>query len=464
MIDISEFVHSRTFTQKMLESLPCALLVFNQNGNVLDVNNASKRLFGSVAVNIGSTVNLGSSLNCLNAYENKGACGSEDCCRQCEVRNLAMSCIARDEYQESTTQFQVITNGQIKETILSLTATPYKYRGEKFCVAIIENLSASVPQAVADPNTGFHGIVGRNEKMLDLYDTIRQIRSSSDPVLIQGESGTGKELVALAIHQESTRARRHFVPVNCSALPEGLLESEMFGHVKGAFTGATYNKKGRFKIADRGTIFLDEISEMSPSMQAKLLRVIETGNYEPVGSDQTVSVNARVISATNCLLETEIEKGRFRRDLYYRLCVIPVLLPPLRARKDDISLLVDFFLKEFAYEKRRRKMKLSKEAITFLENYNWPGNVRELQNILKYAAVKCQDNLISPEHFPYYLFTKNIHQTVPRRRKPKLDIAEVADALRKTKGNKRWAAQILGVSRSTLYRFFDRQSNSNKGM
>jgi len=457
MIDISEFVKSQTFTQKLLESLPCGLLVFDERGNVLDINNASKHLFGSAAGHPGAKVNLGTVLNCLYAFENPDGCGFEEFCRQCKIRQLAMSSISKNEYQEATTLYQTVSNGLIKDTVLSLAASTYKYRDEKFCLIIIENLTQSTPDYLIDTKAGFHGIIGQNETMQDLFDTIRQIRSSSDPVLLQGESGTGKELVAMAIHKESTRAGRHFVPVNCGALPEGLLESEMFGHVKGAFTGATFNKKGRFKIADRGTIFLDEVGEMSPSMQAKFLRVIETGSYEPVGSDQTVTGNVRVISATNRLLEKEIETGRFRRDLYYRLCVIPILIPPLRSRKDDIPLLADHFLGKFGSAKGQEKLKLSSEALSLLETYQWPGNIRELQNVLKYGIVKCKSNEIKPRHFPYYLFREKVHLKVRRRRKSKLDVTEVADALRKAQGNKRWAAELLGVSRSTLYRFFERQ-------
>ena len=195
---------------------------------------------------------------------------------------------------------------------------------------------------------------------------------------------------------------------------------------------------------------------MSPAMQAKFLRVIETGSFEPVGSDQTVSVNVRIISATNRQIETEIEKGRFRRDLYYRLCVIPVLLPPLRARKDDIPLIASHFLDNAKPEKRRRRIRLSEEALSLLENYDWPGNVRELHNILKYAIIKCQGSRIKPNHFPHYLFQKNIKGIVRRHRQPKLELSEIANALRKSKGNKKAAAELLGVSRSTLYRYFSR--------
>lgn len=464
MNDIAQFVHSNEFNQKLLQSLPCALLVFDQEGSVLDVNGASERLFGLTSFSTGSEATLGAILNCMKAKAYSTECGHNEVCDQCEVRNLAISSIVKKERQESTTQFQLFNNGQIKDTVLSLSATPYTYREKNFSLVIVENLSPLEPEVEFDPKSGFHGIIGRNEKMLELYDTIRQIRSSSDPVLIQGESGTGKELVALAIHRESTRIKKHFVPVNCGALPEGLLESEMFGHVKGAFTGASYTKKGRFKIADRGTIFLDEIGEMSPSMQAKFLRVIETGSYEPVGSDQTVTVNVRIISATNRIIERDIEKGNFRRDLYYRLCVIPIVIPPLRARKDDIPILANYFVRKISNNKRRRIAILSEEAASLLENYNWPGNVRELENILKYAFIKCRGRVIKPKHFPQYVFQGKFKKIARRPRKLKLDIAEVADALQKSKGNKRWAAELLGVSRSTLYRFFERQKREKKNI
>lgn len=462
MADINQIIYSKAFSRKLLESLPCGLLVFDKGGNVLDVNNVSERLFESRAKKTGKSLSLGSVLNCLNATENSERCGLDEYCGHCEIRNLALSSINKNEYQETTTRYQISINGQVKDIMLALSATPHCYKDTKFCLLTLENLSSTLPVDSINQKAGFHGIVGQNERMIDLYDTIKQISSSSEPVLIQGESGTGKELVSLAIHRESAKSGRHFVPVNCGALPEGLLESEMFGHVRGAFTGATHNKKGRFKIADKGTIFLDEISEMSPAMQAKFLRVIETGSYEPVGSDQTVSVNVRIISATNRLIENEIESGRFRRDLYYRLCVIPIILPPLRARQDDINLLSLHFLNSIQPEKRKRKIKLSKDALSILENYDWPGNVRELHNILKYAVIKCQNNLIMPNHFPHYLFQKNIKGIVRRRRKPKLELADIANALRKAKGNKKIAAEMLGVSRSTLYRYFSRiQTNSN---
>lgn len=456
MIELSELLNSLDFTKNLITSLPCALLVVDEAGRVLDINNASERLFGSDSPNSKSNMNSGSVLNCLDAYERPTGCGSQEGCSQCKIRNLALQSIMKNTSLESTAQFSFVSDGQVRDTLLSLSAFPFTHNDRKLCYLILENLRSDVYHREDESHFGFHGIIGQNEKMVNLFDTIRQIRSSSDPVLIQGESGTGKELVALAIHRESKRSGKHFVPVNCGALPEGLLESEMFGHVKGAFTGATFEKKGRFRIADQGTIFLDEVSELNLSMQAKFLRIIESGTFEPVGSDRSISVNVRVISATNRLLEEEMDKGRFRSDLYYRLCVIPIMVPSLRDRRDDIALLTDFFLEKITRQNDQKKKHLSAKAISILENHDWPGNVRELQNTLKYAVLKCHGETITPEHFPYYLFQKNFTHGVRRYRKSKLEIASVADALRKSNGNKRLAAERLGVSRSTLYRFFDR--------
>jgi len=219
------------------------------------------------------------------------------------------------------------------------------------------------------------------------------------PVLIQGESGTGKELVAAAIHNEGPRANKRFVAVNCSALPETLLESELFGHVRGAFTGAVRDKRGRFELADEGTIFLDEVGDLSPTIQVKLLRVLQEGTIERIGSERTLKVNVRLISATNKNLAEEVKKGRFREDLYYRLCVVPLQLPPLRERRTDIPLLANHFLKK-ALQERGGEICLSPEAIERMVDYSWPGNVRELQNFIHYALVKCKGNILEVYHFP----------------------------------------------------------------
>lgn len=307
----------------------------------------------------------------------------------------------------------------------------------------------------------FAGIVGRDPKMLALYDLIPELAESAAPVLIQGESGTGKELVAAALHNEGSRAGKMFVPVNCGALPEGLLESELFGHVKGAFTGAIRDKKGRFELADGGTIFLDEIGDISPAMQVKLLRVLQEGCFERVGGEHTIKVNVRVISATHRNLQKEMAAGKFREDLYYRLSVVPIVVPPLRERRLDIPMLADHFLKHLAAGKNVR---FSPEAIDFMLGYNWPGNVRELQNWIQFALIKCKNDVIKPEHLPPIALNPapavergpaaELHATAKRGRQ-RLTRELIDAAIAKSGGNKVEAARVLGVSRATLYRFLD---------
>ncbi len=304
----------------------------------------------------------------------------------------------------------------------------------------------------------FSGIIGRDEQMLAIFDLIRDLADTSMPVLVQGESGTGKELVAAAIHNEGPRANKLFVPVNCGALPESLLESELFGHVRGAFTGAIRDKKGRFELANGGTIFLDEIGDITPTMQVKLLRVLQEGKFERVGDEKTIQVDVRVISATNKNLSHEIEEGRFREDLFYRLSVVPIWLPPLRDRRTDIPLLIDHVLRAALDECGKTGVTLTPETLDVMMAYDWPGNVRELQNWIRFALVRSRGDAIRPEHLPPMrqlvghaaagLGYRHAHRR-------KLDEASVQAALAEAGGNKVDAARLLGVSRATLYRFLD---------
>ena len=310
----------------------------------------------------------------------------------------------------------------------------------------------------------FAGIVSRDAKMLELFDTIREVAEVNIPVLIQGESGTGKELVAAAIHNEGHSTAKPFVPVNCGALPEGILESELFGHVKGAFTGAVHDRKGRFELADGGTIFLDEIGDIPAAMQVKLLRVLEEGTLTRVGGEESIKVDVRVISATNKNLAEEVAAGRFREDLFYRLCVVPVYLPPLRERRNDIPLLAEHLLKKALREVEREDVVLSPETVGVMMDYDWPGNVRELENALRYALVKCRDNLLLPEYLPLKILETYVpRQPYPRKqRKRKLDAESVWRTLEETGGNKVEAAVRLGVSRATLYRFLKESEKTSE--
>jgi PAS domain S-box-containing protein len=298
---------------------------------------------------------------------------------------------------------------------------------------------------------GFAGIIGRDPEMLQVYARIRETATTDYPVCITGETGTGKELVAAAVHGESRRGGGPFVPVNSAALPEGMLESELFGHVKGAFTGALRDKRGRFDLADGGSLFLDEVSELPLVLQAKLLRVLQEGTFEAVGSEKTRKVNVRLITATNRDLKADVETGRFRKDLYYRVNVVPLHLPPLRERRDDIPLLAAHFLAMEA-EEGTEPPAPSAEAVSLMRRYAWPGNVRELQSAIRFAVVRSRGRTILAEHLPGEL--RQLKADRPSRGPTrKLEPDAVRAALEKTGGNKARAARLLGVGRATLYRF-----------
>jgi len=239
-------------------------------------------------------------------------------------------------------------------------------------------------------------IVGASPAIKHIYNLISKVSQSNSTVLVLGESGTGKELVAKTIHYDSNRAEKPFVPVNCGAIPAELLESELFGHEKGAFTGAISSRVGRFELADDGTVFLDEIGEMSPMLQVKLLRVLQERSFERIGGSKTVNVDVRVISATNQNLEEAVKRGRFREDLYYRINVIPIEIPPLRERTEDVPLLCDFFMEKHAKRFERKPLRISDKALQSLMSYGWPGNVRELENTIERLLVLKEDDVVTP--------------------------------------------------------------------
>ncbi len=354
----------------------------------------------------------------------------------------------------------VFSTADGEERQLEMNVTAIRDRADRVqgVVASFRDLSREV--ALADQLGAieeFAGIIGRDPKVQAIYRTIRELADSRVPVLITGESGTGKELVAAAIHNEGSRATKLLVPVNCGALPENLLESELFGHLRGAFTGAIRDKKGRFELADGGTIFLDEIGDISQAMQVKLLRVLQDGTFHRVGGEDVVKVDVRVVSATNKDLQEEIAAGRFREDLYYRLCVVPVLMPPLRERRNDIPLLVNHFIEKIADEEGRNEMRLSPEAMDICLTYDWPGNIRELQNVIRYLMVRCREDVARPYHLPDNLLAavvdRKIHRVGPEKKRRKLTEEAVRQALLQTGNNRLQAAKVLGIGRATLYRF-----------
>jgi len=458
MKDIAKIIREDNFISALMDSFPCGVLVVDGKGYTRAINNTALHVLGvSKQTIIGK--GIGEAIGCIHALENPQGCGFGPCCNDCRLRRLAVNTISNNKKQKGRLFLQVLIKGQVRDITLMLNSTPAIIKNECFAILFIVDIAKLDAFTPIETEDGFRGIVGRDEKILGVFDAIRQAAHSGAPTLIQGETGTGKELVALAIHRESRRARNRFVPVNCGAIPEGLLESELFGHVKGAFTGAICDKKGYFELANEGTIFLDEIGEMSPLVQVKLLRVLQDGRFERVGSEKTIHMDVRVISATNKKLEQEVTAGRFRKDLYYRLCVIPLTLPPLRERRGDIPLLAEYFLSHYTQEPEYRNAIIIPTALAVLMAHSWPGNVRELQNVLQLALIKSEGHLIEPEHLCPPLPEVISSSLLIQNRGQKLNVEDVTKALKKAGGNRKSAAQILGVSRSTLYRFFARQEN-----
>jgi two-component system response regulator HydG len=306
-----------------------------------------------------------------------------------------------------------------------------------------------------DKRFGFEGIVGGSEKMQAIFDTLRQVSPSSATVLITGESGTGKELVAHAIHGNSPRRGNHFVPLNCAALSETILESELFGHEKGAFTGAMYTRKGRFEYAHGGTLFLDEIGDMPAAIQIKLLRVIEYGEVFRVGANEPLKVDVRLIAATNKDLPALVRDGKFREDLFFRLNVVTVEIPPLRDRLEDLPLLAQTFLDEFSAHHGKKPPEITPAAMEFLYDYSWPGNVRELRNCIESMVVLDKDGRIDVEDVPRYV--KNPPQGGSLSGVGGVNLEEgekeaIRKALQICEGNREKAARMLGIGERTLYR------------
>jgi len=303
----------------------------------------------------------------------------------------------------------------------------------------------------------FGNIIGKSKKMQEIFSLIEKVAIGNSTVIVYGGSGTGKELVAKAIHYNSPRADRPFIPFNCGAIPETLVESELFGHTKGAFTGAVQAKKGLFEEADGGTLFLDEISTILPSVQVKLLRVLQEKEVMKVGSTERTKIDVRMIAATNENLEENMRKGKFREDLFYRLHVFPIFLPDLKNRKEDIPLLAYHFLDSFSKEAKKEIKGISKEAIKLLLEYHWPGNVRELENAIERAVIMTDQDYLAPNDFPKDL-TEGFSEMIKRGVKDRKSLDDIKseyikEILKEVGGNKRIASEILKVNPRTLYRF-----------
>jgi DNA-binding NtrC family response regulator len=295
-----------------------------------------------------------------------------------------------------------------------------------------------------------YGLLGESKNMQEVYNDISKVASTSANILITGESGTGKELVARAIHYNSERSSAPFIPVNCGGIPESLLESELFGYIKGAFTGADVTRAGFFQTADGGTIFLDEVSETSLSMQVKLLRVLQDKEVCMVGANRAKRVDVRILAATNKDLLNQVKKELFREDLFFRLNVINIRVPPLRERREDISLLVNYFANKYSGEFRIASPEFSNKALNVFENYNWPGNVRELENVIQRLIVMADDNLIDAPDLPSLMRFSALRETGFTRTLAEVEAEYIRNVLSSVEGNKAKAARILGIDRKTL--------------
>ncbi len=307
----------------------------------------------------------------------------------------------------------------------------------------------------------FHDIIGQSRKMREVFDLVQKVADCDSTILLNGETGTGKGMVARAIHQKSKRRNKPFISINCGAIPENLLESELFGHVRGAFTGATSSKQGKFELADSGTIFLDEIGDMSADLQVKVLKVLEEGEFEQVGGAKTIKVDVRIVAATHRDLSEEVQKGNFREDLYYRLYVIPVMLPSLRERRSDIPFLISHFLEQFNQKNNRSVHEISEEVLDMLMSHSWPGNVRELKNMMERLVVLKGSGEISARDLPSEI--KSTHKFEPstaieisdegiclNSAVTEFEKALILQSLEKTKWVKNKAAKLLHLNRTTL--------------
>jgi PAS domain S-box-containing protein len=425
--------------EAIFRSVNDAVITVNQEMGVIEVNDSLNKICG------------------LTPSEIVGKC-FRDFTNPC-----AMSC--RNVLKETLEKKNTVQEFQIKckhkdrlGQVVVLNSSPLLDQNKRFCGAVMVIRDITRLSNLEEELRGrhqFHSIIGKSKKMQEIYGLLENLVDTDTTVLITGESGTGKELVAKALHYNGTRAGSPMVTVNCAALSENLLESELFGHVKGAFTGAIRDKLGRFEAADKGTILLDEIGDISPNIQLKLLRVLQEKEFERVGDTKPIKVDVRVIASTNCDLKTKIQRGEFREDLFYRLKVVEVNLPSLRERSEDIPLLVKHFCRLFNHNFNKHIEGVSGDVMEMFMHYRWSGNIRELEHALEHAFVLCQGRTIEIGHLPAE-FRGNGEFMVPQLMSFADDESQtILKALQQTGWNKARASRLLGISRQTIYRKID---------
>ena len=423
----------------ILNSIADGVVVIGTNHRILFINRAAKEILGKVGA---------------EDFFRSGKCseiiGHSGCSFDCLINRTIKT-------REHLYNYEVTLERGDRKLTLSINTSLLKDESGDVIGGIEIFRDISLIKELKDELKGkysFENIVGKNYRMHEVYELLKEVAPTRATVLIEGETGTGKELIANAIHHNSPRAEGPFIKVNCAALSEGLLESELFGHVKGAFTGAISDRAGRFELAGGGTLFLDEVGDITPHTQVKLLRVLQEGEFERVGGTKTIKVDVRVITATNKDLKGLVDRGEFREDLFYRLKVVPIRLPALRERKDDIPLLVKHFIDKFNREMGMEVRHISPAAMELLMEYEYPGNIRELEHIIEHAFVRCQGNTISPEHLPKDLQAKAVVDRVLGTEEPlkSLEREMILKSLHETNWKYSDTARMLKMSRTTLWR------------
>ncbi|AGF79563.1 PAS, AAA-type ATPase, and DNA-binding domain-containing transcriptional regulator [Desulfocapsa sulfexigens DSM 10523] len=449
--------HYRAYLDTLLRSVSDSIITIDQDLNIIKMNQAARSFFSPLnpAINEGGNLSV--------ACADKNSCFFKE-----DAEKVLRSGI---EIKEHRIEF---TTETMDRKVISICISPLEDGRGSFhgVVIVIRDMTCLIESASSKLRSSFHRMIGASPAMQTVYTMIENVGKVDSAVLITGESGTGKELATEALHLESHRKNRPLVKVDCTAIPENLLESELFGHKKGSFTGADQDRMGRILQADGGTLFLDEIGDIPPMMQLRLLRFLQEKTFYPVGRDTSIQVDVRIIAATNVNLREKVQQGKFREDLYFRLRVIDIILPPLRERAGDIPLLANNFIQHYSRKMGKPVSGISDQAMTLLTNYTWPGNIRELEHVIERSCVLCNGSTIASEQLPIEIQNQTTFQDTttssPLRQGGELQHSEkplfsdpfqgnspesrIIAALKKSGGNKAKAARLLSIDRSTLYR------------
>ncbi|MEA3467269.1 MAG: sigma-54-dependent Fis family transcriptional regulator [Thermodesulfobacteriota bacterium] len=457
----------RSYLDTLFRSVSDSIMTIDENMNIVKMNQSARSLFG----NINSEIREGGNLSIL-CNEPDSCILNKDAENSCSIKN-DIEKVLRSGIEITEHRIEISIPHTKSQKVLSLCVSPLDDgRGGLHGVVMVIRDMTIIDQHVSKQRSSFHRIIGASASMQMVYTMIENVGKVDSAVLITGESGTGKELATEALHLESHRQNRPLVKVDCTAIPENLLESELFGHKKGSFTGADQDRMGRILQADGGTLFLDEIGDISSMMQLRLLRFLQEKTFYPVGRDTAIQVDVRIIAATNVNLREKVQQGKFREDLYFRLRVIDIILPPLRERTGDVQLLANHFLQKYTKQMGKPITGISDQAMELLAKYRWPGNIRELEHVIERSCVLCNGATIAQELLPAEIQHQQPYQNIPST-PPMQQVGEfqnqdpltyanttignsmesrIIAALRKSGGNKAKAARLLGIDRSTLYR------------